>query len=177
MSREVVHARNQQVYAGNDAQSTVFGRFWPILTIFDVLSYWGSSRGYTRRLPVPVSAGTWPLAGRVKGHAQNTPGLPLAFTSSAATVMSERSYNYECWSVSETRSIVFEMTKHSVWRIEHHQWISHVTFYEVQIKYFYIAIFQWSWSCNADSSKAWESSFHKSLLIVGLLLWLLIYWW
>ena len=83
----MVNVRKHLVYAGNDAQSTIFGRFWPVLTVFDVLSYWGSSRGYTRRLPVPVSAGTWPLAGRVKGHAQNTPGLPLAFTRNS---MSER---------------------------------------------------------------------------------------
>ena len=39
MFREVVHVRKQLVYAGKDVQSTVFGRFWPVLTVFDVLSY------------------------------------------------------------------------------------------------------------------------------------------
>ena len=80
VSREVVHARNQQIYAKKCVQSTVFGRFWPILTVFDVSLYWRSSQGYTWRLPIPMSAGTWPLAGWVKGHAQNTPRLLLAFT-------------------------------------------------------------------------------------------------
>ena len=54
--------------------------FWSILTVFEILLYWESLQGYTWHLPVPVSAGTWPLVGWIKGHAQNTPRLLLAFT-------------------------------------------------------------------------------------------------
>ena len=44
--------------------------FWLLLTFYH-------TEGHFRGI---LSTGTWPLAGLVKGHAQNTPRLPLAFT-------------------------------------------------------------------------------------------------
>ena len=82
---EYCSVRKHLVHAGKDAQSTVFGRFGSVLIIFEVLSYWGSSQGYTWRLHVPMSAGTWPLAGQVKSYARNIPGLSLTFTTSIGT--------------------------------------------------------------------------------------------
>ena len=97
VSKDVVHVRKHLVYAGNDAQSTIFGCFWSVLTIFDVLLYWWSSWGYTWCLPVPVSTGIWPLVDWVKNHTQNTPGLLLAFTNPCSYPSMPHCIYTECW--------------------------------------------------------------------------------
>ena len=53
MSREVIHARNELVYAGKGVQSTVFHCFWPFLTVFDVYRTEGHPRGIPGAYPYP----------------------------------------------------------------------------------------------------------------------------